>query len=266
MTTPRRRSPHKLSPRGTQLVPGARLGQVRFVTPAQLEGLVACPDCDLLTHRVAVPVGGRAFCPRCGALLFRHRVRPVERTFATSLSALVLYLAALAFPFLHLEMAGRAQECTLADCVRRLGEQGTPSMAALVAITGLIAPAVLIGSLLFLSASLQFDRAWPGRKLVARLLTHVQPWAMAEVYLLGVLVSLLKLTKEADITFGAGSAAFAAMVLVLTASQSAFDPEAAWRTMHAADDRRAATSARRARGTPGAAQRASESTSMGFDA
>lgn len=201
------------------------------MAPARLRGVLACPDCDLLTHRVEIPRGGRAFCPRCGALLYRHRVRPIERTLATALAALVLYVASVTLPFLQLDMAGRTQRASLPECVRQLGEQGSPSMAVLVAFTGLVAPAVLASALAYLTLALHLRRPWPGRKLMARVAAHVAPWAMAEVLLLGVLVSLLKLTKEAEISFGAGAYAFAAMVFVLTASQSVYDPEIAWRRL-----------------------------------
>ncbi len=144
------------------------------------------------------------FCPRCGALLFRHRVRVVERTLATASAAALLWIAALTLPFLELQWSGRTQSATLFDCVRQLAARGTPSMAALVAATGIVLPGLLIFALLYLTLGLQLRRTWPGRRVTARFIARVQTWAMAEVYLLGVLVSLLKLAKEAQVGFGSG--------------------------------------------------------------
>ena len=51
---------------------------------------------------------------------------------------------------------------------------------------------------------------------------------MIEVYLLGVLVSLLKLSKLATLTLGASFWSFVGLIICLTAAVSSIDPRELW--------------------------------------
>jgi paraquat-inducible protein A len=57
-----------------------------------------------------------------------------------------------------------------------------------------------------------------------RFLEWLQPWAMLEVYLLGVLVAIVKLGQLASIEASVGLWAFGALILVWSAVGSSLDP------------------------------------------
>jgi paraquat-inducible protein A len=61
----------------------------------------------------------------------------------------------------------------------------------------------------------------------------IGPWAMLEVYMLGVIVAVSKLAGMATIGFGPGAFAFVALFVVLTASAAAFDPRVVWERLEA---------------------------------
>ena len=195
--------------------------------------VVACIDCDRLHRLGPVPEGGVARCARCGGVLRRRARDGLERTLALALSAAVLFAVANAFPFLSFEMKGRVTETTLATGVVDLYRGGKAEIAALVGLTIVAAPAAQIGLLLWLLIPLRVGRV-PWRLPAAfRLLRHVQPWSMMEVFLIGILVAITKLMGMATIVPGLALWSFVALMLVLAGANASFDPESVWERVEA---------------------------------
>jgi paraquat-inducible protein A len=190
--------------------------------------LVACHDCDLLSRLGDVPEGATAYCTRCGAVLRKRQRNSIERTLALTLAASVLFAVANVFPFLSFEMQGRVTETTLATGVFDLWEQGVPEIAALVALTALVAPFTQLALLLYVLLPIQLGRVpWQMARMF-RLLRHVQPWSMMEVFLVGILVAVTKLVDMASVVPGLALWAFAGLIVVLAGALTSLDPEAVW--------------------------------------
>ena len=68
----------------------------------------------------------------------------------------------------------------------------------------------------------------PHFAFVFRMHQSVQPWGMIEVFLLGVLVSLVKLAHLAGVVAGIALWSFAALMLLMAAIASVFDARALW--------------------------------------
>lgn len=190
---------------------------------------LACHDCDALFTVGPLGKGDRAICPRCGCLLLMLRPRTLQRSTAWALGAASLFLVANAFPFLTLEASGQHSEIVLARSVGALHEHGSPALAVAVAVFILAAPAFIIaGNLYVLIPLLLGARMLPGVRWVARGIGAVSRWNMTEVFLLGVLVSLLKLAEMASVTLGVAFWAFSAMIVCLTASLASIDRRRLW--------------------------------------
>jgi paraquat-inducible protein A len=63
---------------------------------------------------------------------------------------------------------------------------------------------------------------------VLRFFLHLQPWGMMEVFLIGILVSLVKVGKMATIVPGLAVIAFGILIFVLAAAMTALDPHLVW--------------------------------------
>ncbi len=59
----------------------------------------------------------------------------------------------------------------------------------------------------------------------------MRPWNMIEVFMLGILVSMLKLTKIATVHLGVSFWAFALLIVCLTASFGAIERLELWRRL-----------------------------------
>lgn len=190
--------------------------------------LVACHDCDLLLFEPRVPEGDSASCPRCRAVLLRRRRNSIERTLALALGGFFLFLVANAFPFLSFEMQGQETHTTLASGSIDIYAAGRPLVAGLVFLTTILAPLTELVLLLYVLAPLNAGIRPPGLALAFRGVQHARNWSMMEVFLIGIFVSVVKLTDMANIVPGIALWAFALMIPTLAAAASTLDPDEIW--------------------------------------
>jgi paraquat-inducible protein A len=193
--------------------------------------LIACHECDLLQREVALPRGGVALCQRCGGLLFRSHPAGLERSLAFSLAALVLFIVSNTFPIVGLAINGDLIQATLLGTVHMLYREGMWIVAGLLLFTTVLAPLIHILGMLYILAPLQFGRLPPHPATFIRVLTEVRHWGMVEVFVLGVLVSLVKLADLAKIVPGIALWSFAGLMILFTAATVAFDQRQVWQKM-----------------------------------
>ncbi len=195
---------------------------------------VACQFCDTLHVAAPVTEGTAARCQRCGVVLYQNRPASLVRASAFSLAALVLMVVVHSFPFLTLDAATIRRHLTLANAAMALVHEGAPLLGGAIVLFTMVAPLVLAGGLIYVCAPLMFGRIAPGAFQVAKWMYRCEPWNMVEVFLLGVLVSLLKLAKVADVHFGTGFWAFAGVMMCLAAAVAAIDRNELWDRMEVA--------------------------------
>ena len=175
-----------------------------------------------------MPEGASALCVRCSALLRKNPRNGLERTLALAFAAAVLFLVANSFPFLSFDMKGRVTQTNVVAGIVDLYNGGKAEIAALVALTIEIAPAAQLTLLLYLLVPLRMGRIPWKLPAAFRLLRKAQSWSMIEVFLIGILVAITKLTGMASVIPGLALWSFALLMLVLAAAMSAFDPESVW--------------------------------------
>ena len=192
------------------------------------EHLIACHECDLLQRLPEVPPGAQARCRRCGYVLARPKADSIDRTIALLVAGVFLFVIFNAFPFLAFKKEGFVQQSHLATGIVQLFRQGMGAVGCLVALTTIIAPGLQLLMLLYVLLPLRFDRRAPGMFRVFRYLNVLQPWGMVEVFLLGVLVSIVKLGKMATIVPGPAVWSLVGLMFVLAAAAAALDPHEVW--------------------------------------
>jgi paraquat-inducible protein A len=201
---------------------------VVFNEPVTDPALVACPHCDLLQRLPRVLPGGSARCPRCDAELWRPRTDSLNRTFALTLAALVLYAIANTFPMLGLSAVGHQASTTVLGGARQLWVDGRVIVAGLVLFTAVVAPGLQIGLLLAIVIGARRERVPQWVAWLLRYHPTARTWSMIEVMLLGVLVALIKIAELATVVPGLALFALGALVFVFAAIQSSFDAREVW--------------------------------------
>jgi paraquat-inducible protein A len=190
--------------------------------------MVVCHECDLLQQAVPLQPGGAARCARCGAVLYRNSPDSLARTLAFTLAAAVFFVVANVFPIMGIEMQGNPSQTNLYGAVHSLWDQDMHTIAVLVGITTLLLPAAELGMMLYLLIPLRSNRIPPGLPLLMRILQNIRPWSMVEVFMLGVLVSLVKLTGSSTVIPGVALWSFGCLTFMLAAMASTFNSRDIW--------------------------------------
>ena len=190
--------------------------------------LIACPECDLLQREIALPAGETAACRRCGVALYRSSGDSLDRVLALTLAAAVLLIIANAMPIASLDLRGQHSQTTLLGAVHALYQQDMRAVSVLVFITTLFAPALELAAMCYMLLPLRMGYAPPLLNLAFRLAPAAHVWGLVDVFMLGVLVSLIKLGKLATVEPGVALWSFGGLILLLTAIGAAYDPREIW--------------------------------------
>ncbi len=190
--------------------------------------LIACQDCDLLHRQRSLRDGERAMCSRCGALLYRKNRNSLDNTLVFSLTAFIFFLMANVFPFMTFKYEGRVQESVLWSGVRELFIQEMWAIALLVFGVSMVIPLIKIVGMLYILLPLQYNkRPWQAARIFRGIET-LHPWAMVDVYMLGVIVAIVKLSDFATIVPGTALYSFAAVLISMAVAGATLDPHDVW--------------------------------------
>ncbi len=192
---------------------------------------MACPECDLL-HRVSAPPrGGISSCTRCGAILRRGGYESEDLALALHIAALILFCLANAFPLLSLRLHGTVQEASIPGSVRILSNLGWPWLSAVLITTVILAPLAHLSGMIYVLLQIRGRHSNRWTMLVFRIVGQFGAWGMAEVFILGILVSYVKLAKMAVVVPGPSLFALGAFILVAAAAVSALDIGSVWEAL-----------------------------------
>lgn len=193
-----------------------------------VEILMACHDCGRIHSLADMRETGTAVCTRCGAVLRRYRPDGISRALALNLAALLLFAVANALPLMTMTLAGREQAATLIEGVLSLYREGMWQLAGLVLLVAILFPlARILGSIWVLT---HLGAAWHNWTLafVLRFVEALRPWAMTEVYLLGLIVAWVKLRDLAHLELGLALGAFVLFILIMIWAASTLDMQEVW--------------------------------------
>lgn len=189
---------------------------------------IACHCCDLIVEVPTLNPGHKAHCPQCGHLLSSQTLNSIDKASAFSFSALIFLLLSLPFPFLAFHSQGREQQVSLLESGYDLLLLGFPMLAALLSLFILIIPALFLSAYLLLLIPLRKGKTYSWSYKLARMLFSLHPWGMAEVFLIGVLVSLVKIAGMAEIVIGMSFWAYVFFALCLIATITSVDKLQLW--------------------------------------
>jgi paraquat-inducible protein A len=193
---------------------------------ADLHSLVECRDCGLFQRMPEIREGDVAACGRCSAILRKRHNNSVS--LACACAAAVLFLFALDTPLLSLHAAGRFTTSNMFGGAAALGRFGFEEVGWLVTATLCIAPALKITILLIAFAGERSPHPPQWLPWLYGWSERLNPWAMVDVFLLGVFVAYTRLRALASVEIGTGLIALGGVMLTLIAVDATIDREAIW--------------------------------------
>lgn len=189
---------------------------------------LACPDCDLLMPKFRPVKGHKTVCPRCGCILLRHCHETFSRSFALSLTGLLLFFPATLMPLLTFKQLGLQESGNILLTAYEFLKKDYYLVAFIVFIATILFPLVKLTLLAFVSLCLRLKKYPQPLGKLFRVYTLLEEWAMSEVYLLGIMITIIKMYDSAEIVYDVGFFCFVGMVIITLASSLTVCKESYW--------------------------------------
>lgn len=200
----------------------------RFVTATML-GWARCDHCGAINRGVT---RDRCRCAVCGATLPRVEETAQERrvVWALLLAAFAFYFPANLLPVMTVANLGRSEPSTLIGGVIHLYVVGSWGLATIVLVASVLIPfakMVVLGFVLWVSGTRR--RRWqPVAVRWLRWIGWLGRWSMVDVFVVALLAAWVQFGEIAAITPGAGTLAFAAVVVLTMVATERFRPRWLW--------------------------------------
>ena len=185
--------------------------------------LRVCHECDLLLALPPLKTGEKANCPRCNHTLVRRQASAAERSLALAIATLMMLGLSLSFPFLGFSLQGVGNGIELSETVSSLIGFNQFLVALIILLTVLILPLLYLIALSWLCIGIIRGQPLPKSPLLARTLKHVTPWMMADVFVIGTLVSAIKIVGMAEVELGLSFWTVCAYALLLLFTTQSVD-------------------------------------------
>jgi paraquat-inducible protein A len=183
---------------------------------------MTCRLCGLDHRSVRLAPGETARCTRCDGLLAKGR-HGGDFPLVICVTGLVLALPACFLPFISAGKLGAERISTLFTGVGALWDNGMRALAVLVLLCGALLPILLLCTLAVLQAPARVGRWIASPELLARAARSLELGAIPEVQVLAVLVALMKLGTQVNVTIGPAFWCYCAMSFCLLLAQRGFD-------------------------------------------
>ncbi len=185
-------------------------------------GLALCHTCSLVS-----PVNEQR-CPRCNSSLHLRQRESLQRTWALTFAALVLYFPANMLPVLKVDSIGGEQKSTIISGVIQFWQQADYPVAIIIFCASVMIPVLKIISIVSLCFAARTGRHARPMTRLYRVTEFVGRWSMVDVFVVAILVAVVQLGSAISIHPGAGAISFAAVVVLTMFAAMSFDPRLIW--------------------------------------
>lgn len=189
---------------------------------AAARGLALCHVCYLATPVSA----GR--CPRCDSRLHLRLRESLQRTWALTIAAVVLYFPANLLPVLRVESFAGDRQNTIVGGVIEFWQHGDYPVALIIFGASVVIPVLKIIAIAALCWASRTGRQPRRMTRIYRITEFVGRWSMVDVFVVAILVAVVQLGSTISIHPGAGALSFAAVVILTMFAAMSFDPRLIW--------------------------------------
>ena len=184
--------------------------------------LLVCPYCDALYQRKPLRRGENAYCTDCGSKI-DDGLADFRKAFIYALTALILFIVANSFPFITLIMGGDATTISVFSSIKALFDNDLHILGIIVFMLIIVMPLWYLLAVLWVIISFRYRFLNDISRNFLHWMTHMAPWNMLEVYLIGVIVTLVKILQLASVHFEPGFWAFCALMFCSVFVTLSFD-------------------------------------------
>ena len=189
---------------------------------------ILCHECDLLIQNQDIEEGSKLICPRCEHVLYKQKHDTINKSLAYTITALICFYPAITESIMILNMAGLSQEQSIISGARVLLTEHYYLVAIITFLSSVLVPLFRLVLLFYVTSGIAVNYFHMNMIWAFRLFHHMEEWGMLEVYMLGIIVSVVKLLSMAEITPGFGLWAYAALLLSSIMATTSLNPHEVW--------------------------------------
>ena len=193
--------------------------------------ITACPGCDLLIPVAHVPDDHYSTCGRCGTVLFKSRHNSIDRVTALGFAGLLLYPLAIFLPLMTLSSLGMKEQSSVFESAIDFYLNEHYIVSIITFLTAVIVPFLKLLIPFVTALSIKFGKHPPGLISAFKLHKHLEEWGMVEIFLLGILITLIKMGDVAKVHFNLGFFSFIGLVLLSMAVSVCIDRKLFWQCL-----------------------------------
>ncbi len=142
---------------------------------------------------------------------------------ALSVAGLFALLLANTSPVLTFDVAGRVQHGYIVTGIVELFRQGYWPIAVLVCVASMLAPALYLSSVAYVSAACSMKLSLPRIRQAMCLSEWTEPWNLIPVYSIATVVSVVKLRMIGAVSWNDGARWVLAVALLTLFAQQVFE-------------------------------------------
>ena len=189
---------------------------------AAARGLAVCHACGKLGDV------GAGYCARCDGALHLRKPESLQRTWALTAAAALLYLPANLLPVLRVQSFDGDQQSTIISGVIQFWQDKDYPVAAIIFTASIMIPVLKLLSLVWLTIMAQNGYKPRRQTQLYRITEFIGRWSMTDVFVVAILVGVVQLGSVMSIEPGAGAVAFAGVVILTMLAALSFDPRLIW--------------------------------------
>ena len=188
-------------------------------------GLAGCRTCGLMS-----PMAKQSKCPRCHSRLYYRKPDSVENTLALVAGSIALFIPSQLLPMITVTEFGVAVDKTIIAGMTAFWLEGAYPIALVIFCASILIPILKVGALLWLCAAAKgLIHPSPGMLTKIYHITELLGrWSMIDIFVVGILVSLVQFGNYTSIVPGPGALAFGTVVMLTMFAAMNFDPRLLW--------------------------------------
>lgn len=174
--------------------------------------IILCPYCDSAYSKIPLKKGQIRLCDECHSVIdSAYPDFQVPLIFA--ITAFILFWIANTFPFIQLNLKGEQNIISIYSSIEALFKQDLNLLAILVCFLIIIIPAIYFATTIYAILSFHWQMKHELTRSFLFTMVKMTEWNMIEVYLVGLLVTLVKIMQMAEVYFLPAFWIFGALII-----------------------------------------------------
>jgi paraquat-inducible protein A len=169
-------------------------------------------------------------CVRCHQTLHQRIPMSLTLTWSYLLAAALFLIPANLLPMMVVTTLGQEEGSTIFEGVIYFLDHQDFALAAIIFIASMVIPMFKIAALSYLLMIVhfkQYSKAKQGLKLY-RFVHYIGKWSMLDIFVVGIMVSIVQFQSVASINTGGAAIAFCLAVVFTMMAAEKFDPRLMW--------------------------------------